>query len=400
MANQVLIQASRVLIATGLAGLLTACGSTGTAIVPATVVQASDATGTRFSGGGDVDYNGAFPTANVPAGELNPNAPQSYTVVDGDTLWDISGRFLNSAWLWPQIWDYNPQIQNPHLIFPGDKISMSYVNGRPSLTLSRNGEQIASGGSGLSSGNALRVSPRIRTESLEAAIPTIPADAIQQFLIRPNVVTNSQLSSAPYVVGNAEGRLISALGQEIFVRGDIDHSMTKFGIFRKTDTLRDPKTGAIYGYEVTHVAEAKLLNVGDPSTMLITHNSRETIAGDVLLPSANDGITHTYTPRMPALEGEGSVISLVDAITQSSRDKIIVINLGESAGIEVGDVLAIESKGESLIDRHGKRRFERVRMPNQRTGVVMVFQTFDDVSYGLVMESTGSVEKGDVITGI
>ncbi len=400
MANQVLIQASRVLIAASLTALVSACGSTKIASGPSIVEEPITAED-RFGKGGSLEYKGANPTAFVPAGELNPDAPSSYEVVKGDTLWDISGRFLNSAWLWPQIWDYNPQIQNPHLIYPGDRISMSYVNGRPSLTLSRDGRTVASGGAGLSSGgNAIRVSPQIRMESLAEAIPTIPADAIQQFLVRPNVVTSKQLRSAPYVVGNVDNRLISSLGQQIYVRGKVDHSQTKFGIFRKTETLRDPKTSKILGYEVIHVAEAKLLNVGDPSTMVITDNSRETIAGDVLLPSANDGATHTYTPRMPSLNGEGRVISLVDAISQSGRDQIIVINLGNKVGIEVGDVLAIESRGESMIDRHGRRAYDRIRMPNQRMGIVMVFQTFDDVSYGLVMESTSTVKKNDFITGI
>lgn len=403
MANQALNQASRVLIAATLTALVTACGSTNfgaPSVIEPSTAQAADRFGSGNTAGGDLEYNGVFPTAVIPDGELNPNAPNSYEVVKGDTLWDISGRFLNSAWLWPQIWDYNPQIQNPHLIYPGDKISMTYVNGRPSLTLTRDGENVASGlGSG-AGGNALRVSPRIRVENLADAVPTIPADAIQQFLIRPNVVTAAQLRGAPYVVGNAENRLISSLGQQIFVRGAVDHSLTKFGIYRKSDTLKDPQTGRILGYEVIHVAEAKLLNVGDPSTMIITENSRETIAGDVLLPSANDGIVHNYTPRLPALDGEGRIVSLVDAISQSGRDQIVVINLGKKVGIEVGDVMAIESRGETLIDRHGRRNFDRVQMPNQRTGVLMVFQTFDDVSYALVMESIRAIRKNDIIAGI
>jgi len=407
MANQALNQASRVLIAATLTALLSACGSARYGNQPTVLtqdpVQANNRFGSSGSVDGNVNYNGAFPTALVPDGQLNPDAPNTYEVVEGDTLWDISGRFLNSAWLWPQIWDYNPQIQNPHLIYPGDQISVTYVNGRPSLTLTRDGENIASGtgrAGSASSGNALRVSPRIRVESLANAVPTIPADAIQQFLVRPNVVTNSQLRRSPYVVGNADNRLISSLGQQIFVRGTVDHSMTRFGIYRKTDTLRDPRTGRVLGTEVIHVAEAKLLNVGDPSTMIITENSREVIAGDLLLPSANDGFAKSYTPRLPALEGEGRIVSLVDAISQSGRDQIVTINLGKNVGIEVGDVLAIEAHGETLIDRHGRRNFDRISMPNQRTGVLMVFQTFDDVSYALVMESTRPIRKNDIIAGI
>jgi len=411
MANQALKTATQIVLIASLSVSVAACGlkSKRPSLIATDPVDAS-----RFGSGADIEYQGSYPRAVIPYGNINPNAPGAYTVVKGDTLWDISGRFLRKPWFWPRIWDYNPQIENPHLIYPGDVIAIEYVDGQPSLTLTRNGNQVSGNpngdGTGLDgsgdanafdslSGNG-RLSPRIRVESLQEAIPTIPADAIQQFLIRPNVVTKRQLRDAPYVVGNQDDRLISSIGQQIFVRGDLNYNQTTYGIFRKTKQLRDPATGRFLGFEVTHVAEAKLLNTGDPATMLITSNSRETIAGDLLLPSANDGIAHTFTPRMPGLNGEGRVVSLVDAISRSGRDQIITINLGKSIGLQVGDVLAIESRGRSMIDRSGPRKFDRVRMPNQRTGVVMVFQTFDDVSYGLIMESTRPVKKNDIITGI
>lgn len=397
MANLALNKASRLVLAASFSALITACATDYEA--PRLGAAAPVETPSK---GPDIEYRGEYPTAFVSPSDINSDAPDSYTVVKGDTLWDISGRFLDNAWSWPQIWDYNPQIQNPHLIYPGDKIFLTYVNGQPTLTLIRNGQTVANGGLGgvRSSGNATRLSPQIRVESLSDAVPTIPGDAIKQFLVRPQVVSASQLSNAPYVVGNEEGRLISAMGQEIFVRGKVDHSETKFGIYRKTKTLKDPSTGKRLGYEVIHVAEAKLLNVGDPSTMVITSNSRETMAGDVLLPATGGNIVHNYIPRMPPLEGEGRIVSLVDAISQSSRDQIVVLNLGKKIGVQVGDVLAIESRGQELIDRHGKRSFDRITAPNKRTGVLMIFQTFDDVSYGLVMESDRTVKINDIITGI
>ncbi len=398
MANLALIKVSRMVIAASLTAAITACASGS----DAPRLGAANPVDFPSAGGGDIEYKGEYPTAFVDQSDLNPEAPQSYTVKKGDTLWDISGRFLTGAWKWPQIWDYNPQIQNPHLIYPGDKLFLTYVNGQPTLSLVRNGQSVGNGGLGSlrSSGNATRLSPKIRIESLQEAIPTIPGDAIEQFLVRPNVVSSGQLRSAPYVVGNEGGRLMSSMGQEIFVRGDVDHSQSKFGIFRKTKSLRDPQSGKFIGFEVIHVAEAKLLNVGDPSTMVITSGSRETMTGDVLLPSTDVGMVHTYTPRMPPLKGEGRIVSLVDALSQSSRDQVIVVNLGEKVGIEVGDVLAIETRGQSIIDRHGRRAYDRVKTPNKRTGVVMIFQTFDDVSYGLVMESNRPVHRNDIITGI
>lgn len=402
MVNLTTVRSVRTMTAVSLTVLLAACGSTNKGPV---VVQAEAPTAKeRFTDGDDdLNYSASVPMngVRVERNDLATDTEQSYTVVKGDTLWDISGRFLQNAWLWPQIWDFNPQIQNPHLIYPGDNIAMRYVDGQPTLILSRNGETVGSGiGGTASSGNAVRLSPRIRSESLASAVPTIPGDAISQFLIRPQVVPASQLKNAPYVIGNDDGRLISALGHQIYVRGIPDSNQTTFGIFRRSKTLRDPDTKKILGYEVLHVAEAKLMHAGDPATLAITSNKMETIAGDVLLPSTNEGIAHTYTPRLPALNGAGRIISLVDAITRSGRNQIVVLNLGKKSGIKSGDVLAVEGRGGSILDTHGKRRFERVKMPNKRTGVVMVFQTFDEVSYALVMESSRPVALQDFVTGI
>jgi len=410
MANRAFIPVTRVLLVASVTVLIAACSSkySGPRVV---ATDLEDPTQGGTVGEFEQEYRGTYPRGYVSPGDISPSAPPNYTVVKGDTLWDISGRFLTKPWLWPQIWDYNPQIENPHLIYPGDRIAIVYIDGQPALTLNRDGDIIGvanSSGDGTTTAVQIpvpregtdRMSPRVRVKPLKEAIPTIPADAIQQFLIRPNVVSKSILDAAPYVVGNRDDRLMSSIGQQVFVRGAVDHSRTKFGIFRKTKALKDPQSGKLLGYEVTHMAEAKLLNVGDPSTMMITSSSRETKSGDVLLPSQNDGLGHTYTPRMPKLNGEGRVVSLVDAITQAGRDQIIVLNLGAESGIKRGDVLAIEARGKSIIDRHGRRKFGRVRTPNLRTGVVMVFQTFDEVSYGLVMESTRPVKRNDIVTGI
>jgi len=321
--------------------------------------------------------------------------------------WDISDRFLKEPWLWPTIWEYNPQIENPHLIYPGDEVALEYIDGKPTLVISRDGKRITGangvggGVGGVSAGGTrTRLSPRIREESLDDAIPTIPAGAIQSFLVHPKVVDSKTLRDAPYVVGNFDGRLTSAVGHQIYVRGNINRDTPKYGIYRKSKALRDPGSRKILGYEVTKVAEAKLMHTGDPSTLVITRNKMETIAGDVLLSESTGNIAHTYTPRMPVLNGEASIISLVDAISQSGRNQVVVVNLGSSSGMQIGDVLAVETRGGSFIDPRGRGGYERIRMPSTRTGVVMVFKTFDDVSYALVMESTLPVKLHDVITGI
>ncbi|MGQ7845989.1 LysM peptidoglycan-binding domain-containing protein [Granulosicoccus sp. 3-233] len=408
MALQLTAPTARLAMAVCLSTLLAACASDQgptVVVVEAPPAQIND----RFSEEGLTKPVTAAtePQSTIRADQLEPDAPSSYTVVKGDTLWDISDRFLKEPWLWPEIWSYNPQIENPHLIYPGDLLALEYVNGRPTLTLSRNGQSLGSTGNVLLdadgntlSGDRIRLSPRIRTESLDDAIPTIAGDSIQQFLVHPRVVDARTLENAPYIVGNYDNRLISAVGHRVFVRGELNRDQTAYGIFRRNKELRDPTTGALLGHEVTHVADARLLSIGDPSALAITLNKMETMAGDILLPSHEGSITHTYTPRLPALTGEGRIVSLVNAISQTGRDQVVVLNIGSESKIQEGDMLAIESRGNTIVDSRGKDGNERITLPNQRTGVMMVFRTYDKVSYALVMESTRPVMINDIVTGI
>ena len=350
-------------------------------------------------------YTTALPAplpSDIPAVELRADQPGTYTVVHGDTLWDISGRFLQDPWQWPQVWENNPEIENPHLIYPGDQIRLAYgLDGQPRLEVTRQAGRDDSSSSNAfspSSGNVVRLSPRVRVQSLQDAIPSIPGDAIAQFLAYPRVVTASQLSASPYVVGNADGRLQSASGHRIYARGDLPQPV--YGIFRRSKALQDPISGELLGYEISHVADAKVMQRGDPTTLVITDNKMETISGDRLLQRTATSGPARYVPRAPQLEGEGRIVSLVDAISQSGRNQIVVLNLGERSGIQVGDVLAVESRGGRLKDRFSRKGTEVINLPNIRTGVVMVFQTFDKVSYALVMESTRPIHKNDVVTDI
>jgi len=400
-------------VAVSLSALLAACSLGGPKFVE--VLDRPVTSQDRF---GDTtaaeDYTAVVPRAFIESDELEPDAPEAYTVVKGDTLWDISDMFLKKPWMWTEIWDYNPQIANPHLIYPGDELTLEYVNGKPTLILSRNGRSVQRSTPGLgaanpvldASGNPIpsssgreRLSPRIRTESLDDAIPTIAGDDIGQFLVHAQVVSLSEIANAPYVVGNFDGRLTSAVGHQVYARGPVTRDQTSYGIYRKNKPLHDPITNELLGHEVIHVADAKLLNIGDPSTLVITSNKMETIAGDVLMPSSADGAQHNYTPRLPEINGEGRIVSLVNAISQTGRDQVVVLNLGKRSGVKPGDVMAIETRGDAIIDPNSTRR-SVITAPNTRTGVVMVFRAFDKVSYGLVMESTRPVVINDIVTGI
>lgn len=337
---------------------------------------------------------------------IRDDRPQTYTVVKGDTLWDISGKFLHKPWLWPEIWDVNPQIENPHLIYPGDEVSLRYINGKPTMVVSRDGTVIA--GASADDANAMpahengvaRLSPQIRESSLSGAIPMIPGDAIQQFLVYPRVVEADELSNSPYVIGDFEGRLASASGQQIYARGDLDNEQSEYGIFRQSKVLKDPDSNELLGFEVTHVADATLLEMGDPATMVIQSANIETLAGDRLLPQNQNYVVHNYMPRVPQIDGEGKIISLFNAISQSGRNQVVVLNMGDREGVRIGDVMAIEHRGGRIKDRFSGKAHDFVNVPNTRIGVLMVFRTFEKVSYGLIMESTRPIHLNDVVAGI
>ncbi|MEM7294930.1 MAG: LysM peptidoglycan-binding domain-containing protein, partial [Pseudomonadota bacterium] len=321
--------------------------------------------------------------------QVRPDHPAEYIVQKGDTLWDISARFLKDPWVWPAIWDVNPQIENPHLIYPGDVIRLVYIDGSPVLIVDQGGGQVAIDLGQTSSGKPIvKLSPRIRTEQLDQAIPTIPADAIEQFTVNPRVLTREQLDAAPYVVGNFDNRLVSATGNQVYVRGISDDGEALYSIYRPGKALIDPESQDILGYEVAYVGDTKVLEYGDPSTLVITDSNRETLTGDVLLPLNRGRISHNYIPRVPELDFSGSIISLFDALSHAAQNQVVVINLGQRDGMDRGDILGIEKAGAVVRDTVTEEAEDTIKLPDTRIGIAMIFKVFDRVSYGLIMEST------------
>ncbi len=341
-----------------------------------------------------------FAAKKSAAVRVKPSYPEKYTVQKDDTLWDIAAQFLEDPWVWPAIWDVNPQIENPHLIYPGDIIRLIYVDGEPRLVAERESDsgRIALIVGQSSSGAPIdKLSPRIRIEPLDLAIPSIPADAIEQFTVNPRVLTREKLEAAAYVIGNFDNRLISASGNQVYVRGIVDDGEALYSIFRPGKVLINPENGELLGYEVAFVGDAKVLEYGDPTTVLITRSKREALNGDVLLPLNRGRISYNYIPNVPELEINGTIISLFDALSHAAQNQVIVINLGQRDGMERGDILGIKKFGGIIRDVYGKKSEEVVILPDTRIGIAMIFKVFDRVSYGLIMESTRAVQVGDII---
>ena len=319
----------------------------------------------------------------LAAKSIRSDAPSDYTVVRGDTLWDISERFLSRPWLWPEIWHVNPQIENPHLIYPGDRIALTYVEGSPRLQLIR-----------ASSGPSRQANPTRQANP----IGTIPADLIEQFLVNPLVVTKSEIANAAYIAATEEGHLMGTAGDHVYARGDVSGS--RYSIFRPGKSLVDPDTEEVLGYEIVHVSNASLVSAGDPSKLVITSASRETLRGDRLMPSNNQS-PNFYQPRAATTNTPGKIISLVDAVARAGKNQMVVLNIGDSDGVQTGDTFSVMTNDRVIRDdiasnkNGGKDEFFTVE--GDEAGVIMVVRTFDNVSYALIMSSMKEISLYDEV---
>ncbi|MBL4712877.1 MAG: LysM peptidoglycan-binding domain-containing protein [Gammaproteobacteria bacterium] len=339
----------------------------------------------------------AVNTAPIKKIRVKTAHPRQYTVKKGDTLWDISNLFLQDPWYWPEIWSKNTQIQNPHLIFPGDILTLVYVNGQPQILVNESQHKAISQSSNENGLPVKKLSPSIRTKSLQASIPSIPGDAIRQFLSKPRVVTKQQLDDAPRIIGSDEKHLILGTGSRVYVRGEIDKERVRFSVFKPGDELRDPTTNELLGYEAKYSGDVHISEYGDPASGEITYAAREVLIGDRLLPEDKSKLENLFFPHVPEKEINAQVISLYDALFGVAQYQIVVINKGELDGMEVGHLLATYTQGDIVHDRFDTRRSEPIQLPSERSGLIMLFKVFDRVSYALTMESRRVIHNNDLV---
>ena len=310
-----------------------------------------------------------------------PDAPERYVVQPGDTLWDISAKFLTDPWFWPEIWYVNPQVANPHLIYPGDVLALTWVDGQPRLVLE--------------SGGPVRLSPRVRESPLSEAIHAIPYDRIAAFMSRPSVLTGDQVKAAPYIAHARDDRLITSAGDDVYVRrlGDVALG-SRYNIYHVGDKLKDPDDGDVLGYQGLYTGQGSLKRQGDPSTLLLVDSSRETLEGDILLPDLVD-VKMDFIPRAPKSAIDGTIISVTDERTVTGEYDVVIINRGSRHGLEAGHVLAIWEAGEAVRDTTDHAVSRKVQLPDERTGLFMVFKAYERMSFGLTLESNREVRVGD-----
>jgi nucleoid-associated protein YgaU len=322
--------------------------------------------------------------------KLAPNHPTSYTVKKGDTLWAISGMFLQNPWQWPSIWHVNPDICNPNLIYPGDTVNLNIVAGKPQLDVTR--ANPCGGTVKMSPSTDGRLDPRIRVEPLEAPIPAIPLDAINPFLSGSRVVEPGILEAAPYVLAGVEKHVITGAGSSINARGEFDPKVPTYGIYRQGKVFTDDATGEVLGVEATDIGTAKVTHVeGDIAKLDVLRSTREVLAKDRLLASEERAIDAIFYPSPPKSEIDGKVINIEGGVNEYGAMNVVLIDKGKRDGLEVGNVLAIYAQGETMKD---PVTGESVKLINERAGLLMVFNVFEKTSFGLVLESSQPLSLG------
>jgi hypothetical protein len=338
-----------------------------------------------------------FSCSVIAAGHatLNPNHPERYVVVKGDTLWDIAGRFLNEPWRWPDVWQANPQINNPHLIFPGDTLVLSFVDGKPQITVAGRGASSNHDTAKDLKGSMVKLSPKVRTTPIPNAIPAIPIDAIQQFLTRPYVADKQQLDNAPYIVDFADEHIAGGAGFRAYVRSINEGKHRKYDVVRPGKPYHDALTGEVLGHEALFIASSILQRTGDPATILLETTELEVLKGDRLIPAIEDKPLTTFFPKPPKKKVHGSIIAVLNGVSQIGQYNVVVVDRGQVDGIEVGTVLAIDQKGELVRDSVTENSADTILLPDERAGTLMIFRTFPRVSFGLVMDATKALHVYD-----
>jgi len=329
--------------------------------------------------------------------EFRPDAPDQHVVVKGDTLWDISGTFLEKPWCWPTVWGMNrDEIANPHWIYPGQIIWFDRAAGRLRL-----GTPIA----GANDPAAQRLEPRVRTGGLgKDAVPSIPPGLIEPFLTQPLIIEDDELQGAPRVIATQEERVFVGKDDKAYVRGDLKGN-TSFQVFRPGAPLKDPVTGQVIGMEAYYLGTMKLQSAAKPGsgsdvhTFLVASAKEEIGKGDQLRATEPTPIQN-YVPHPPEQQVDARVVAVYGGVAHAGQSHIVSINRGKLDGLDIGSVLQLYHSGKTVSDSTAPKgwfgREQQVKLPDEEVGSLFIFRVFKHISYGLIMQVTAPVEVGDV----
>ncbi len=335
--------------------------------------------------------------AGVPLSELAPNAPDAYTVKSGDTLWDISKLFLKNPWRWPELWGMNlEQVRNPHLIYPGQVLSLEKSDGRARL---RMGKGTVGGAD-----NTVRLSPKVRSSALNGAVASIALNLIEPFMNEAVIFETDELQLAPRIVATPEGSVLLARGDRAYARGDLG-PQRNYRIFREARPMKDPATDEVLGFEATYVGTAEYIRESGtlaaaagkteivPATLMVTGVRQEAGVGDRLSPTPPREFTN-YAPHAPRSPLSGQIVSIYGEGLSAGQNQIVSLNRGSADGVELGHVLALWNDGRSVVDRTDPDR-PLMKLPDEREGTLFVFRVFKRMSYALILSASDPIKRGD-----
>jgi LysM repeat protein len=318
----------------------------------------------------------------VPPAPMQDSAPLRYVVKKGDTLWAIANHFLKEPWQWPEIWYVNDQVRNPHLIYPGDVLTLIWKDGRPVLART----------TGVSALDVEYVSPQIREYPLDQAIPTIPIDAIRDFLRSPRLVLAEELRKAPYILAFVDRRVLDGAGSQAYIKGVTDREQYRYDAVRLGQKYVDPDTREVLGWEAVPVADLEVREFGEPATAAITRSFREARAGDRLIKPLDDSFDSNFYPHAPQQDIKGSIISVFDGLSQIGQYQVVALNRGAKDGLEPGHVLSVMQSKRTARDPYTNRL---TKLPDLFAGTLMVFKVEQRISYALIMDARREIHVYD-----
>lgn len=318
-------------------------------------------------------------TAATAPVELAPDAPSRYVVTSGDTLWGIAAKFLKEPYRWPEVWRMNKeQIKNPHRIYPGQTIVLEVVDGKPRLRL-----------------ETVKLEPKEYVEPQKKEIAAIPYEAIQPFLSQPLVFKTDTPTNFARIVETELHRSTVGAGDRIYATGVTRGQGRIWRIYRPGKPLKVEGSRTSYGYEGIYLGTARLEAEGNPATLQVLTSTMEIMVDDLLVPEAPPSII-SYAPHLPDHALRGNILGIYRGVGSAGKTSVVSISLGQADGLEVGHVLALSSATREVSTRYADRK-QNWNIPEERNGLIFVFQVFDRVAYALVMDTQNPVAAGDVV---
>jgi len=320
-----------------------------------------------------------------PPLSVKQDAPKSYVVVKGDTLWDISAMYLDSPWLWPRLWQVNPEIDDPHLIYPGDKLSLIWRNGQPVLSLKP----------------VVKLSPKIRV-SEKKAVPTVEEGLMLPYLHSDRLIDQDTLKSASRVLGTSEGRKFLTSADQLYISGNSEHQA--WGIYRAVESYQRETPNA-HIVSLRLIAKAELNEVTNEFTSLKVESQRqEILLNDVALPELGAESVSLSTTFYPAPSPAGEFANILGSMSGSqfsAKNQVLIIDRGTHDNLRQGSMFDLKAGGATVFKKQGEYTYEgsvgdKVELPDTKAGTLMVIRPYEFFSLALVTNSAKPI-NGDIL---